>query len=111
MNKKVLTDEEYKLQSKKNWGSAPCGSTGVVSDEELNREYFEKIIEHKRTADPWVFEDLETLDVQGKKVLEIGYGMGVAHLELAKKGGVMHGIDITPENKRYIHSIDLKQCL
>ncbi len=33
-----------------------------------------------------------------KNVLEIGYGMGRDHLELAKRGAVLSGIDITPKN-------------
>lgn len=36
--------------------------------------------------------------IVGKNVLEIGYGMGRDHLELAKRGAVLSGIDITPKN-------------
>lgn len=32
-------------------------------------------------------------------MLEIGYGMGTDHLQLAKRGGIMHGIDIAPTSK------------
>lgn len=95
---KQLSDEEYKQQSQLNWGKAPCGSN-YAEGEYLSKEYFDDLERSRYQIQDWQLSEFDTFDIKGKQVLEIGFGMGTDHLSLARRGGIMHGIDITPGNK------------
>ena len=100
VNFNALEDDEYKAQTQKNWGKDPCGSRLVSSKYEyLSKEYFDELEKRKDEFEPWKKDELASLDVAGKKVLEIGYGMGCDTITLARKGAIMTGIDITEGNK------------
>jgi ubiquinone/menaquinone biosynthesis C-methylase UbiE len=108
-------DYIYKLETIKNWTSAPCGSC-YSSLEAYTKSYFAEIEEHRYRTHPWILKAIHRFDIKGKRVLEIGYGMGTDHRSLASLGGVMSGIDLTPLNKEvaskhlelYGYSSDLK---
>ncbi|OOP56602.1 MAG: hypothetical protein AYP45_08280 [Candidatus Brocadia carolinensis] len=92
-----LSAEEYKKQTQKHWTSDPCGSN-YSNKEFMSYEFFEEVERHRYTTHPWIHENIKRFDLKGKKVLEIGFGMGTDHLSLAKQGGIMHGVDLTPRN-------------
>src|SRR5262249_61514380 len=48
--------------------------------------------------DPWVPRILNFPSMPGKEVLEIGHGMGCDLVHVAKAGGIVHGVDITPNH-------------
>jgi len=92
-----LSPEEYKRQTRMHWGADPCGSN--YSDKVfLTKEYFEEVERHRYASHPWILKAIQGFDIEGKKVLEIGYGMGTDHLAMARRGAVMYGIDLTPMN-------------
>jgi ubiquinone/menaquinone biosynthesis C-methylase UbiE len=91
-------DYIYKLETIKNWTSAPCGSC-YSSLEAYTKSYFDEIEQHRYRTHPWILESIDRFDIKDKLVLEIGYGMGTDHRALARRGGIMHGIDLTPLNK------------
>lgn len=92
-----LSPEEYKRQTRMHWGGDPCGSN--YSDKGfLTKEYFEEVERHRYGSHPWILEAIQGFDIEGKKVLEIGYGMGTDHLAMARRGAMMYGIDLTPMN-------------
>jgi radical SAM superfamily enzyme YgiQ (UPF0313 family)/ubiquinone/menaquinone biosynthesis C-methylase UbiE len=99
-NTTTFTDflhEEYKKRTQAHWTKAPCGSN--YSDEApFTLTYFEEIEDHRYRTHPWIKEVIESFDIKGKKVLEIGIGMGTDNLNLARRGANMHGIDLTPRN-------------
>jgi len=45
-----------------------------------------------------LLEEIDSLNVAGKSVLEIGYGMGSDSSQLARRGAILHGIDLTAGN-------------
>lgn len=94
----ALSSEGYKAQTRSNWTAAPCGSN-YSEHPFMSRPYFEEIEAYRYGTHPWLLEKIRSFSLEGKKVLEIGYGMGTDHLALARQGGVMHGIDLTPGNK------------
>lgn len=95
-----LSSDDYKAQTQKNWDKDPCGSHLVDGTYEyLSKEYFDNLEKKKYDFEPWKVAELNSLDVDGKKVLEIGYGMGCDHITLARRGAIMTGIDIIEENK------------
>lgn len=96
-----INSEKFKQAAKTNWGGYPCGSNTVNSGYTyLSREYFEKLDYKRRVDEPWMEKEYELIQpyIVGKNVLEIGYGMGRDHLELVKRGAILSGIDITPQN-------------
>lgn len=95
---KQLSDEEYKQQSQLNWEKAPCGSN-YAEGEYLSKEYFDDLERSRYQIQDWQLHEFDTFDIKGKQVLEIGFGIGTDHLSLARRGGIMHGIDITAGNK------------
>lgn len=89
---------KYKEAAQKNWGKEPCGRSAVNKRrfKYLSKEYFDELDRIKKEIEPW--KEIEKMDIDGEKVLEIGYGMGCDHLRLAKQGAVLYGIDITEGN-------------
>lgn len=81
--------DNYKEAAKRNWGSNPCGATTVDTTEVeyLSKEYFDQLDEKRIETEPWMTEEFDKMDIQGKRVLEIGYGMGRDHLQLARRIG------------------------
>jgi ubiquinone/menaquinone biosynthesis C-methylase UbiE len=88
---------EYKEQTKVHWAEAPCG-TNYTQEKILSRNYFEEIETHRYHTHPWIKEAIDRFNIKGKDVLEIGFGVGTDHLNLARRGGKMHGIDLTPKH-------------
>ncbi|NIQ01739.1 MAG: methyltransferase domain-containing protein [Nitrospinaceae bacterium] len=89
--------EQYKEKTIQNWSADPCGSN-YSEKAFLSREYFDEIEKHRYETHPWILKAIQSFDLTGKNVLEIGCGMGTDHLSLARRGGVMHGIDLIPKN-------------
>ena len=90
----ALSPEEYKKQTEEKWTDSPCGSN-YSAEEYLTKEYFEEIEEHRYSSHPWINEAIDSFNLKGKDVLEIGFGMGTDHLNMARRGGNMNGIDLT----------------
>lgn len=93
-----LSDREYKRQTQQHWSGNPCGSN-TSEKRDLTREYFDDVEVYRYQTHPWILENMDRFDINGKKTLEIGYGMGTDHLALARRGAIMHGIDITQRNR------------
>ena len=88
---------EYKDATRRNWTAVPCG-TDVSNATRHSREYFEDIERYRYRTQPWTAEAIDALDLTGRRVLEIGFGAGTDHLRLARRGGQVVGIDLTPQN-------------
>lgn len=90
--------DDYKRETIHHWSATPCGSN--YSDfAPRTKEYFEGIEQHRYRTHPWIKESIDSFNITNKKVLEIGFGMGTDHLNLARRGAIMHGIDLTPTNR------------
>jgi len=83
-----------------NWINDPCES--AYSDKKkLSKEYFNEIREKRYSSHPWILEDINSFDLNNKKALEIGFGIGTDHYSMARKGGTMYGIDMGITNNEY----------
>lgn len=89
---------KYKTNTVEHWVQAPCGSN-YGNGEFGTREYFDEVEHHRYATHPWILESINRFGVRGKKVLEIGFGMGTDHLNLARNGAQMTGVDLTPRNR------------
>lgn len=98
------TDQEYKENTASHWSKDPCGIGDVDGKPGDGREYYERLRKSRYAEDEhgWLLKLIRELDVKDKDVLEIGYGQGTDHLEMACMGGRMHGISITPRDKEIV---------
>jgi len=84
---------ELKNETIQNWIKDPCGAN-YSSKEKLSKSYFNQIESSRYFSHPWMLDNINSFEIEGKKVLEIGFGMGTDHLALARNGAIMYGIDM-----------------
>ena len=92
-----LASEDYKEKAMLHWSSDPCGSN-YTRKKRFSKQYFKEIEKHRYSTHPWIKEAIDSFDIQNAEVLEIGFGMGTDHLNLARRGAKMHGIDLSAEH-------------
>jgi len=75
------------------WNDRPCDSE--LSDRNrLSREYFLDIERQRYELQPHILESLSKVDWRGKRVLEIGAGVGIDARNIIGRGGVYTGINV-----------------
>ena len=89
---------DYKQHAVDQWTENPIGSESTKYLEGT-KEFFDEIIKNRyEVYAPWMEETFKFEQYKGKKVLEIGVGTGSDHLQFAKAGAILTGIDITPKS-------------
>ncbi len=89
----VSTKESLKEDVRDFWNRAACGEELFLAAEDVAG--FEREGRIRYEIEPYIreFADFET--ARGLKVLEIGVGLGADHVEFARAGAVMTGVDLT----------------
>src|SRR4051794_19914771 len=92
---------EAKAQAQALWNAYPCGGAAAPGTEYGSREFFDEV---RRTrygeADPWLPRVVDFSIGRGKRLLEIGYGIGTDLLTFAEHGADVAGIDLAEEHYR-----------
>jgi len=92
-----------KLEAQKQWNTNPCGGVGdhLAGLEVGSRAYFDEIRRSRyEDSDPWMPRVIDFGCARGKRLLEIGHGIGTDLLTFAEYGAEVYGIDITEEHHR-----------
>ena len=79
------------------WEREPCG-TGpwiVGESERESASWFRSIEKHRYRQEPHIPEVARFERGKGARLLEIGVGAGVDHVQWARAGAVCHGVDLT----------------
>ena len=93
-----MSIKNAKIRAITQWNKTPCGSS-TLKNKKGTRAFFEEVIKYRYEAyAPWLRKIISKEDVNGKKLLEVGCGMGADLLEFAKKGAICTGIDLTPNH-------------
>lgn len=84
-----------KARVKDFWEKSPCGAKDVALLEEGSLEFFEAIERMRFNGDDFMFDVVGFDQWKGKRVLEVGCGLGTDLLQFARGGAEVYGIDLT----------------
>lgn len=79
------------------WESEPCGTYQAITKgiPAWTREWFEAVENHRYHYEPFIHAVAQFPRHHGKTLLEIGVGAGTDHLQWARAGLEVHGVDLT----------------
>lgn len=81
------------------WDANPCGAGNVAGDPGTLQFFLD--YERFRYADePYIRELLDLDGIRGKRVVEIGCGLGTDGVQFTRAGAVYVGVDLTPAGAR-----------
>jgi len=78
------------------WEKHPCGSNFVHSSDW--KDFFESYDRFKFANEAHILDELQRIDFQGRRVLEIGVGHGAEAQKIIEAGAIYNGIDVTDES-------------
>lgn len=95
------------------WDEASCGETLYLDG--LDVEAFKRQSDTRYALEPFIIPFADFGAAKGKKVLEIGVGLGADHQRFAESGALLSGIDLTPRaiemTRRRFETLGLKSDL
>lgn len=80
------------------WERQACGTNEILlgqRDDHLSPAWFDEIERTRYRIEPFVHQVAQFTRYAGKRVLEIGVGAGTDHLQFARSGAVLSGVDLT----------------
>lgn len=90
---------EEKRQAREQWTEDPCGARYGAKYEFATREFFDEVERHRyQQYAPWMPEVMGFNEFAGKRLLEVGCGMGTDLLQFARGGAICTGVDLTPRS-------------
>jgi SAM-dependent methyltransferase len=75
------------------WNEASCGENLYLQG--ASREAYEAQARMRYELEPYIPDLAKFADARGKRVLEIGVGLGADHQQFAEAGAELYGIDLT----------------
>ncbi|MGH7146791.1 MAG: class I SAM-dependent methyltransferase [Nitrospiraceae bacterium] len=87
--------EDAKRQAQMQWNTDPCGAITAANFAEGSTEFFEAARRY-RYGDyaPWMLQAIGFDRFQGKRVLEIGPGLGTDLLQFGSRGAECYAVDL-----------------
>lgn len=96
--KKTILEPD-KQHARDQWSADPCGAVHGKEHEFGTREFFDEVERHRyNDYGPWMPEVMEFDKFAGKKLVEVGCGMGTDLLQFARGGAHVTGVDLTPRS-------------
>lgn len=88
-----------KQRARRQWTHDPAGAVYGRAHEFGTREFFDEVERHRyQEYAPWMPEVMGFSDFAGKRLLEVGCGMGTDLLQFARGGANVTGVDLTPRS-------------
>lgn len=88
---RAMTDPKRAV--KEFWDRAACGEELYLPT--LTRQGYEAQARQRYALEPYILEFAQFESCRGKKVLEVGVGLGADHQRFAEAGAELYGIDLT----------------
>jgi len=94
-----MNHADDKQRAREQWSKDPAGAVYGKTHEVGSREFFDEV-EHHRYQDyaPWMPDLMGFNEFAGKRLLEVGCGMGTDLLQFARGGAKVTGVDLTPRS-------------
>ena len=97
-DKRSAADDD-KAQAREQWTHDPAGAVYGRAHEFGTREFFDEVERHRyQEYAPWMPEVMGFDQFDGKRLLEVGCGMGTDLLQFARGGAEVTGVDLTPRS-------------
>jgi len=91
-----------KLETQKQWGQDPCGAVTAGEVAPGTAEFYRRVEDERYgTYAPWMRETMGFARHTGKRVLEIGPGLGTDHAQFARAGAEMYAVDLTAAHLKH----------
>ena len=88
-----------KERAREQWSCDPAGAVYGSQHEVGTREFFDEVERHRyQEYAPWMPEVMGFDQFAGRRLLEVGCGMGTDLLQFARGGAQVVGIDLTPRS-------------
>ena len=88
-----------KERAREQWTHDPAGAVYGREHEFGTREFFDTVERHRYTEyAPWMPRVMGFSEFAGKRLLEVGCGMGTDLLQFARGGAKVTGVDLTPRS-------------
>jgi len=103
--------DEIKKRAVEQWTANPCGAEHGKA-ELGTREFFQSVADYRYGQyAPWMREAMGFDQFAGKRLLEVGCGMGTDLLQFARGGAIVTGLDLTPRSVSTArHHLELYGC-
>jgi ubiquinone/menaquinone biosynthesis C-methylase UbiE len=75
------------------WEKESCGENPYLNG--MEKENYLRQLEIRYQLEPYILDFVDFKGLTGKKILEIGVGLGADHQKFAEAGAILHGIDLT----------------
>jgi ubiquinone/menaquinone biosynthesis C-methylase UbiE len=79
------------------WSADPAGAL-AAGDDLGTPESFRRIEAYRYRVQPWMHQTFHFSLSRGQRVLEVGVGAGTDHVQFARAGADLTGIDLTPRS-------------
>ena len=89
-----MTSAATKQDVRSFWSRTPCGSWDASAPEGTS-EYFGQIERRRYELEPFIHRFAAFGHAARQSVLEIGVGLGTDHVQFARAGAHLHGVDLT----------------
>ncbi len=90
-------DEILKTEVRDYWNEHPCG-TQFTDFDWGSKEFFDEVERFRYASQPFMDPLIGFDAFRGKKLLEIGCGLGTDLLQFARGGAIVTGVDLTPRS-------------
>ena len=94
-----MTADDDKQRAREQWGKDPAGAVYGRQQEFASREFFDEVERHRYLEyAPWMPKVMGFDQFKGRRLLEVGCGMGTDLLQFARGGAHVTGVDLTPRS-------------
>ena len=94
--------DKHKQQTRAQWNRTPCGTGEFLAEiDKDSLAYFDEIRRSRyEVTDAWMLREIPFGEAKGRKLVEIGHGIGSDLLTFAEAGAEVYGVDLTEEHHR-----------